>query len=55
MRHCLKKRLRIIPVAVPDELASDARAQWWMNRTSVLLVLKEYMKYGLYKLFPLSL
>jgi uncharacterized SAM-binding protein YcdF (DUF218 family) len=50
-RHCSDLTPRIIPVAVPESLASDARKDWWANRASFLLIVKEYVKYGFYKMF----
>lgn len=49
-RHCSDITPRIIPVAVPENLASDARKNWWANRAGFLLIVKEYVKYSFYKM-----
>jgi hypothetical protein len=49
-RHCSDLTPRIIPVAVPEGLASDARKNWWTSRASFMLIVKEYAKYIFYKM-----
>ncbi len=44
-------RLSIIPVAVPEELASEARTNWWASPAVATLIAKEYVKYISYKFF----
>lgn len=51
-RCCSDITPRIIPVAVPEGLASDARRNWWANRASFMLIVKEYIKYVCYKFLP---
>jgi hypothetical protein len=51
-RHCSEIIPRIIPVAVPEGLASDARSNWWRDRKTALLIAKEYVKYFFYKVVP---
>ena len=48
--HCAEANPRIIPVAVPEHLASDQRAHWWGNRKMFFLIVSEYLKYFCYKL-----
>lgn len=48
-RYCPDIAPRIIPVAVPEGLASDARKNWWTSRASCWLIVKECIKYFCYK------
>ncbi len=50
-RFCPDSTLRIIPVAVPDELLPDTRRKWWAMKKSSSLILSEYIKYISYKFF----
>lgn len=47
---CPGDQLRIIPVAVPELLTSDARTNWWKRRKGFSLIVKEYVKCLCYKL-----
>jgi len=49
LRRCSTDRsLKIIPVAVSQELAREKRDQWWRSKRFTRLIAAEYLKNGLY-------
>lgn len=47
---CADPEVELIPAAVPDELASETRENWWKTYRGFSLILSEYLKYFLYSL-----
>lgn len=42
--------IELIPVAIPDELASERRTTWWKTSRGISLIVSEYFKNALYSL-----
>lgn len=45
---CANPEVELIPVAVPNELASETRENWWKTYRGFPLILSEYLKNFLY-------
>lgn len=53
LRRCgLPKKLRIVPVAVPEKFTRNAPENLWTKSEISSIVIKEYVKYIFYKLLP---
>lgn len=52
---CVNPHVELIPVAVPDELASETRENWWKTSSGVSLILSEHFKNLLYTLLIIPL
>lgn len=46
---CANPEVELIPVQVPNELASETRENWWKTYRGFSLILSEYLKYFLYR------